>query len=98
MSYPPSFPVALQFLENLGHLTWVRFRNRVSRHSDRAPWTGVCPLQGLLPTQDNTTQKDADKHSRLEQDSNPQPQYQSGQNPHPRQCGHCDRRLSSFRF
>jgi hypothetical protein len=38
----------------------------------RTPWTGVQPDARPLPTQDNTTQKNAGTHPCLEQDSNPQ--------------------------
>jgi hypothetical protein len=34
--------------------------------SDRTPWTSDQPVARPLPTQDNTTQKDADKHPCLE--------------------------------
>jgi hypothetical protein len=56
----------------------------------RAYWMGVSPSQGLH-TQDSTTEKDEDKHSRLEQDSNPRSQGRSDKDPRPRQSGHCDR-------
>jgi hypothetical protein len=51
---------------------------------------GVSPSQGLH-TQDSITQKDEDKHSRLERHSNPRSQGRSDKDPRPRQSGHCDR-------
>jgi hypothetical protein len=48
------------------------------------------PIARPLPTQDNTTQKDADKHPCLERDSNPQSQQPTSQDPRLRPHGHCD--------
>jgi hypothetical protein len=46
----------------------------------RTPWMWkVGPSQRPLLTQDNTTQKDEDKHSRLQRGSNLRSQYQSGE-------------------
>jgi hypothetical protein len=58
------FSVALQSVEDLGHLTYRRFLE-LFRHG-RTPWTSDQPVAGPLPTHDNTTQKDADKHPCLE--------------------------------
>jgi hypothetical protein len=49
------------------------------------------PVARPLPTQDNTTQKDADKHPCFEWDSNPRSQQPTGQDPRLRLHGHCDR-------
>jgi hypothetical protein len=64
------------------------------------------PVARPLPTQDNTTQTDADKHPCLERDSNPRFQQLTGQDPRFRPHGHCDwpggtwgeRRYSSYSF
>jgi len=39
---------------------------------------GISPTQGVLPTQDDTTQKNADTHPCLERDSKPQTQFPGG--------------------
>jgi hypothetical protein len=57
-----------------------RFRNRFSAVG-RTPWTKGQPVARPLPTQDNTTQKDEDKHPCLERDSKPRFQYASDQEP-----------------
>jgi hypothetical protein len=44
----------------------------------RTPWTGDQPVARSLPTQDSTTQKNADTHPCLQLDSNPRSQYSSG--------------------
>jgi len=44
----------------------------------RTPWTGDQPVAGPLPTQDSTTQKNADTRPCLERDSNPWSQCSSG--------------------
>jgi hypothetical protein len=73
-----SFPVALQFLENLGRLLMGSFETVFSTVG-RTPWTTRGrPVARPLPTQDNTTQEDADKHPCLERGSNPRSQYPSG--------------------
>jgi hypothetical protein len=51
------------------------------------------PVARPLPTQDNTIQKDADKHQCLERDSSPRSQQPTGQNPRLRPHGHCDRHV-----
>jgi hypothetical protein len=48
------------------------------------------PVARPLPTQDNITQKDADKHPCLERDSNPRSQQPTGQDRRLRLHGHCD--------
>jgi hypothetical protein len=63
------FPVALQSSKDLGCLTYRRFLE-LFRHG-RTPQTSYQPVARPLPTQDNTTQKDADKHPCLKRDSNP---------------------------
>jgi hypothetical protein len=75
-------PVALQSLKDLGRLTYRRF---LPRTSDQ-------PVARPLHTQDNTTQKDADKHPCLERDSNPRSQQPTGQDARLIPHGHCDRR------
>jgi transcriptional regulator of met regulon len=56
---PPTYPVALQSLKDLGRITHGKFL-KVFRHLVGLLRRG--PSQGLLPTQDSTTQKDTDKH------------------------------------
>jgi hypothetical protein len=85
------FSVALQSLKDLGRLTYWRFLE-LFRHMVGLLGRVISPSQGLyLPTQDNTTQKDADKHPCLERDSNPRSQQPTDQDPRLRQHGHCDR-------
>jgi len=55
----------------------------------RTPWTGDRPDARPLPTQDNTTQKNADTHPCLEWNSNTWSQCSSGLRP----LGHWDRPL-----
>jgi hypothetical protein len=88
------FPVALQSLTDLGHLTNRMFLE-LFRHS-RTPWTSDQPVARPLPTQDNTTQKDADRHPCLERDSNPRSQQPTGQDPRLRPHGHRDRHWNSY--
>jgi hypothetical protein len=57
----------------------------------RTLWTSDQPVARPLPTQNNATQKDADKHPCLERDSNPRFQQPTGQDPRLRPHGHCDR-------
>jgi len=47
----------------------------------RTPWTGDWPITRPLPTQNSTTQKNADTHPCLEWDSNPRSQCLRGQWP-----------------
>jgi len=44
----------------------------------RPPWMGDRPIARPLPTQESTTQKNADIHSRIELDWNPRPQCSGG--------------------
>jgi hypothetical protein len=81
--------VALQSLKDLGLLTYEV--SWTIQTYGRTPWTSDQPVARPLPTQDNTTQKDADKHPSLERDSNPRSQQPTGQDPRLRQHGHCDR-------
>jgi hypothetical protein len=53
----------------------------------KTPWTGDRPVARPLPTQDSTTQKNADTHPCFEQDSNARSQCSSGWRPR----GHWDR-------
>jgi hypothetical protein len=54
---------------------WPPHRYKVSWA--RTPWTSVPPVARPPHTQDNTTQKDADKHPSLERDLKPRSQHQS---------------------
>jgi hypothetical protein len=51
-------------------------------HFGKTPWTGNQPDEMPLPTQDNTTQKNADTHPCLECDLNPRSQCSSGRRQH----------------
>jgi hypothetical protein len=82
------FPVALQSLKDLSRLTYRRFLE-VFRHMVGLLGRVISPSQ--LPAQDNTTQKDADKHPCLERDSNSRSQQPTAQDPHLRPHGQCDR-------
>jgi hypothetical protein len=82
--------VALQSLKDLGRLTYRRFLE-LFRYG-MTPWTSDQPVARPLPTQDNATQKDADKHPCVERDSNPRSRQPTGQDPRLRPHGHCDRR------
>jgi hypothetical protein len=68
----------------VGHHSLFRFRILTSEIYEsiwtfgRTPWTGDQPDARPLPTQDNTTQKNADIRPCLEQDSNPRSQRSSG--------------------
>jgi hypothetical protein len=74
----------LQSLTDLGRLTYSYLDN------GRTPLTSDQPVARPLPTQDNTTQKDADKHPCLERDSNPRSQQPTVQDPRPRPYGNFD--------
>jgi hypothetical protein len=89
------FPMALQSLKDFGSLAYRRFLE-LFRHTVGLLGRVISPSQGL-PTQSNTTQKDADKHPCLERDSNPRSQQPSGQDPRLRPHDHCDR-LSARNF
>jgi hypothetical protein len=52
------------------------------------------PVARPVPTQDNTTQKDADKYPCLMRDSNPRSQQLTGKDPRLRPHGHCDRQFN----
>jgi hypothetical protein len=100
LSYPwlcrSLFFVALQSLKDLGRLTYEV--SRTIETDGRIPWTSNQPVARALPTQDNTTQEDADKHPYFERDSNPRSQQPTGQDPRLRSHGHCDRRLCGSAF
>jgi hypothetical protein len=83
------FPVALQSFRTLA-APHRRFLELFYTYG-RTPWTSDQPVARPLPTQDNTTQKDADKHPCLQRDSNPRSQQLTGQDPRLRPHGHCDR-------
>jgi hypothetical protein len=83
------FPVALQSLKDLGRLTCRRFLE-LFRHVVGLLGTSDQLVTRPLSTQDNTIQKDADKHPCLEGDSNPRSQQPTGQDPRLRPHGHCD--------
>jgi hypothetical protein len=85
------FPVALQSLKDLGHLTYRRFLE-LFRHTVGLLGRLISPSQGTYTGQ-HTTQKDADKHPCLERDSNPRSQQQTGQDPRLRPHGHYDRHV-----
>jgi hypothetical protein len=88
--------VALRLLENLGRIL-TRFTNLILYiHSSRALWMGDQPIARPVPTQESTTLKDEKKHEWLEQDSNPQFQYPSGQGLCLRPQGQCVRRPFSI--
>jgi hypothetical protein len=59
----------------------------------RAPWTGDQPDAMPLPTKENPTQKDEDKHSCYKQNSNPRCQRPRDQGIHLRERGHWNRRF-----
>jgi hypothetical protein len=82
------FPKALQSLKDLGRLTY-RWFLELFRHMVRLLGRVISPSQGLYLHR--TTQKDADKHPCLEQDSNPRSQQPTGQDPRLRPHGYCDR-------
>jgi hypothetical protein len=66
----PSWPVPIQ---NFNFRTlWIYWT------FGRTPWTGDQPDAKPLPTQDNTTQENADTHPCLEQDSKSRSQCSSG--------------------
>jgi hypothetical protein len=76
-----SFIIITSF--RVGHHGLFRFRILTSDIYDsiwtfgRIPWTGDRPIARPLPTQDNTTQKNADTHPSLERDSNSRSQCSS---------------------
>jgi len=51
------------------------------RHFGTTPWMGDRPIARPVPTQDNTTQKNAEIYSCLERESNPRSQCSSGPRP-----------------
>jgi hypothetical protein len=87
---PYYYFVALQPLKDLGRLINGRFI-KPFRHLIELLERVISPSQMPLSTQDNTTQKDADKHPCLEKDSNPRSQCPSDQRPRLRPRGHWDR-------
>jgi hypothetical protein len=88
------FPRGSTFLGKPSPPAYGRFRNRLSTVGT-TPWTRGRPVARSLPTQDSTTQKDENKHPCFEWDSNTESQYPSGQDPLPRQRGHCVRPYTS---
>jgi len=91
-----SSPVALRLLENLDRIL-TRFTNLIFYiHSSRALWMGDQPIARPVPTQESTTLKDEKKHECLQQDSNPQSQYPSGQGLCLMPRGQCVRRPFSI--
>jgi hypothetical protein len=67
------------------------------RHFSRTPWTGDRPIAMSLSTQYSITQKNADTHPYLEQDSNPRSQYLiSPSYACPRQRGHRDKNVYMY--
>jgi hypothetical protein len=88
--------VALRLLENLDRIL-TRFTNLIFYiHSSRALWMGDQPIARPVPTQESTTLKDEKKHECLQQDSNPQSQYPSGQGLCLMPRGQCVRRPFSI--
>jgi hypothetical protein len=85
-----SFPVALRVLQNLEDL-FLRFLSLAFRHLVELTGRGSRPVARPVPTQDNTTQKDENKHPCLEQNLNPRSQYPCCQYSRLRLRGHCDR-------
>jgi hypothetical protein len=86
----PFFPWGPTFLEEPWPPPYMKFRNRFSTVGT-TPWARGRPLARPLPTQDSITQKNGDKHPCFKQDSNPRPQYPSGQKPRLRPRGRWDR-------
>jgi hypothetical protein len=73
---------------------------QLAKRFETGPCTRIaekkCVTWSPIPTQDNTTQKAADKHPRLKRDSNPRSQQLTSQDPRLRQHGHCDRQRSAM--
>jgi hypothetical protein len=61
--------------------------------SGKTPWTSDQPIARPLPTQENTTQKDKDRHPCLQRDSNLWSKCPSNKGPRPRPHGPCDWQL-----
>jgi hypothetical protein len=78
ISFFLSYPEALQFLENLGRLLMGDSKTGFPTVG-RTAWTRARPVASPLLTRGSTTQKDEDKHPRLQWESNPRSQYSSGQ-------------------
>jgi hypothetical protein len=91
-----NFPMALQALKDLGRLTYRRFFELFRHMVGFLPWTNDQPIARPLPTPDNTTQNDADKHPCLERDLNPQSQQLTGKDPRLRPHGYCDRQYYCY--
>jgi hypothetical protein len=76
--------IIIIIIQGIGHSLHVPIQNLTSELYEsmwtfgRTPWTGDQPDARPLPTQDNTTQKNADKHPYPEWDSNPRSQCSSG--------------------
>jgi hypothetical protein len=81
-------PVALQYFRTLA--TSHRRFLELFRHMVGLLGRVISPSQGLYLHKTTQHRKTRDKHPRLERDSNPRSQQQTGQDPRLRPHGHCD--------